>query len=280
MTYLDYYKDNELFFHRSYDKSPEPIKFGMHAHDVYEFFYLISGKGFFSVEGHQYAIEPNSIVLLRANESHYMQITDSLPYERIVLHFFPHFIDSIDPDRVLLSPFDNRDLGMYNYYPSGLFSGKLIRSCLDNIIEIKNNDYNKRLSITTNFLTILNELNKSFTSEDFQLQFKSTNSQITEIISYINKNLYTDITTETICSHFFISKSQLCSLFKKSTNTTLWKYITTKRLINARHMLYNGASAYETCYQCGFKDYSTFYRRYKDYFNISPQDDQNSPYSN
>ncbi|GAB2550702.1 hypothetical protein [Gracilibacillus alcaliphilus] len=55
----------------------------------------------------------------------------------IVLHFFPEFLDQIDPNRILLEPFDNRALGVDNYYPSGSFSDQLVRSCLDNILEIR-----------------------------------------------------------------------------------------------------------------------------------------------
>jgi AraC-like DNA-binding protein len=93
------------------------------------------------------------------------------------------------------------------------------------------------------------------------------------VISYINEHLFENISIESLCKQFYISKSQLNILFKKATNTTVWKYITTKRLISARHLLYNGMSAYEACIQSGFKDYSTFYRRYKDFFGTSPQED-------
>ncbi|QGH34462.1 helix-turn-helix domain-containing protein [Gracilibacillus salitolerans] len=273
MDYQDYYKDHQLFFHKNCDIPPHPTKYGMHAHEIYEFYYLLSGNGTFTVEGNKYLLNPNSIMLMRSNEAHYLQMNKDLPYERIVLHFFPQILDQIDPDRILLTPFDNRSLGVNNFYPSGSFSNQLVRSCLNNILEVKDNDYKKRVAIITNLLTILNELNKSFHNYHPQLLFTAQNSQMTEVISYINEHLFENISIESICKQFYISKSQLNTLFKKATNTTVWKYIITKRLISARHLLYDGVPAVEACMQCGFKDYSTFYRRYRDFFGTSPQDD-------
>ncbi|MCK0473444.1 AraC family transcriptional regulator [Halalkalibacter sp. APA_J-10(15)] len=273
MNFQDYYKDHQLFFHKNCDMPPHPQKYGMHAHEIYEFYYLLSGKGTFTVEGNTYFLNPNSIMLMRSNEAHYVKMDRNLPYERIVLHFFPQFLDHFDPNKILLAPFDNRALGINNYYPPGTFSNQLVRSCLNNILDVKNNDYQKRVAIITNLLTILNELNKSFHHEHPQLLFTSQSSQMTEVITYINEHLFENISIESICKQFHISKSQLNILFKKATNTTVWKYITTKRLISARHLLYDGVPASEASVQCGFKEYSTFYRRYRDFFGTSPQDD-------
>ncbi|WP_077622423.1 AraC family transcriptional regulator [Sediminibacillus massiliensis] len=273
MNYQDYYEDHQLLFHKNCDMPPHQTKYGMHTHEIYEFYYLLSGKGTFSVEGNEYSLDPNSIMLMRSNESHYLHINNDLPYERIVLHFYPQLLDPIDPNRTLLGPFDNRALGDSNHYPPGSFSNQLVRSCLNNILEVKDNGYQKRVAIITNLLTILNELNKSFHNKNPQILFTARNSQMTKVISYINEHLFENISIESICKEFHISKSQLNILFTKATNTTVWKYITIKRLISARQLLYDGVPALEACMQSGFKDYSTFYRRYKDYFGTSPQRD-------
>ena len=69
---------------------------------------------------------------------------------------------------------------------------------------------------------------------------------------------------------FFISKSQLCRLFKKATGSTLWQYITIKRLTKARLMLREGEKPTKVCFACGFNDYSTFYRAYIKYYGHGP----------
>ena len=37
-----------------------------------------------------------------------------------------------------------------------------------------------------------------------------------------------------------------------------------------KEMIRLGSSTQDACYECGFSDYSSFYRAYKKYFNESP----------
>ena len=59
-------------------------------------------------------------------------------------------------------------------------------------------------------------------------------------------------------------------LFKQETGTTLASYIAAKRLLYARELLENGCSITEACYNSGFKNYSTFLRAYKKFFQETP----------
>ena len=38
-------------------------------------------------------------------------------------------------------------------------------------------------------------------------------------------------------------------------------------------MLENGHSPNEVCFSCGYKDYSSFFRAYKNHFRVSPKKD-------
>ncbi len=59
-----------------------------------------------------------------------------------------------------------------------------------------------------------------------------------------------------------ISKPQLCRIFKKATGTNMGQYITVKRLVTARKLLHDGAKPTTVYSECGFGNYSTFYRAY------------------
>lgn len=71
----------------------------------------------------------------------------------------------------------------------------------------------------------------------------------------------------------FLSKNQLNRIIKKATNTTVWSYITAKRLIYANELLYQGTPPLKTCAYCGFFNYPTFYKAYKKYFGHAPSAD-------
>lgn len=71
----------------------------------------------------------------------------------------------------------------------------------------------------------------------------------------------------------FLSKNQLNRMIQKAANTTVWRYITAKRLIYANELLYQGTPPLKTCAYCGFFDYPTFYKAYKKYFGHAPSAD-------
>lgn len=48
------------------------------------------------------------------------------------------------------------------------------------------------------------------------------------------------------------------------------KYIHAKRLFYAKQLLDLGKKPTEICYQCGYNDYSTFYRNYVKLFGFAP----------
>ena len=116
---------------------------------------------------------------------------------------------------------------------------------------------------------MLNEYTKN---GDFYLKDNSiTNTKILDIISYINENLYNDITIDSIASYFSLNRSYLMHLFKKETGYSIYKYITEKRLFKAKELISNGYNLTEACYLVGFKNYSSFYRAFKDRYNTSPK---------
>lgn len=273
VKYIDYYKDSELFFHSNRDYPPFTHSFGMHAHEIYELQYLISGQGSIYIEGMEYPIQPSCIYLIRSNEVHYTRLTGTEPYERIILHFFPNILDSIDPKHLLLVPFDEHLLGNNNFYFLEKHSKLMIENALQNILQVSNDNYKKRITIISSLFSILTEINKLYSKNPDNSFPVSKNSLISEIIFYINEHLFEDLSVNSLCRCFYISRSSLNISFKKLTSSTVWNYITIKRLLAAKTFLYEGTPAYETALLCGFKDYSTFFRAYKQYFGTTPQKD-------
>ena len=68
---------------------------------------------------------------------------------------------------------------------------------------------------------------------------------------------------ETISRHSYVSAKQLCKLFKMYCNTTVSKYIVSKRITEAKKLLAEGKSVTDTAFMCGFNDYANFIRVFK-----------------
>ena len=90
------------------------------------------------------------------------------------------------------------------------------------------------------------------------------------IIEYINANLTTIKNLDDLGQEFFFSKSYINRIFKESTGSSVWDYIVLKRLLLSRTLLQEGKQANIVASECGFSDYSSFYRQFKQRFGISP----------
>jgi len=60
--------------------------------------------------------------------------------------------------------------------------------------------------------------------------------------------------------------------FKAETGYSIHQYITSKRLIMAKELLSSTTLPItDICFQCGFRDYSSFFREFQKNFRISPR---------
>lgn len=255
------YSDSEIFLSHSYDETPSQKQFYMHTHAHAELYCFLAGKAVFHVEGTAYALEPGDILLMRPGEAHYAQVDDRVPYERICLNFDTGLLRSLDPERQLTGPFYEHKAGKSNHYrPKDDQCLQLLRAMTAQQC---------RPVILGNLILLLQKL-----AEQFRAGEKPADKDTLEysIIRYINKNLEKPLSLEALCERFFVSRTQLCRLFKQATGTSVGGYISVKRLLRARELLLQGEKPTEVYSPCGYRDYSTFFRAYTKYFGHSPRE--------
>ena len=255
---------------------PSPTAAFMHAHDTCEILYFISGKGTYFVESTSYNLAPGCVMLMRPGEVHKLQIDPSVPYERIVLQFHENRLLHLgDHHRLLLSPFTRRTLGQFNQYrPEEYDSDFVLKSLLR--IEEAADPTMRDLIVEAALTATLSEFCKihRFRLSLGDTQNKTPNSRMHEILLYVNDNLFNDLSLDSICQHFSISKTQLGRHFRMLTGSTAWEYILAKRLVEARRQILSGVPVTDASQACGFWDYSAFYRAYKKRYGCSPTVDR------
>lgn len=93
---------------------------------------------------------------------------------------------------------------------------------------------------------------------------RSMGSDLSPIGEYIQKNYLRKIELDDICSHFGISKSYLCRLFKKQTGVTVVEYINDLRIQYACILLHETElEVNEIWKKCGFGSAQHFNRVFK-----------------
>jgi len=94
---------------------------------------------------------------------------------------------------------------------------------------------------------------------------------IPQVIRYLTEHFREPLRLDDLAARFFISKSYLNRHFKAYTNATVYAYLMALRITHARRMLREGATAAEAGRECGFSDYSTFYKAFKAQTGLAPQ---------
>lgn len=260
------YSDDVIQAHYSHNEHPDPKQFQTHIHEWYEIYYFINGSGLFKVEGNSYPIESGSVLVMRTGEAHYIDINPNRPYTRISIHFDPRILSDIDPENILLYPFTERPLGRLNLYNSSDFKSTLYHTLIQNMT-VETGE--RRIQLLSNLVPLLNEIRIAFESKSKNAE-NAENSTIHNIVKYINSHYSENINLDVICDRFFISKSQLCRTFKQATGSSVWKYVTIKRLLAAHELISLGQAPTEIYSKCGFNDYTSFFRAYKTHYGIPP----------
>lgn len=268
MSHLFTYRDAELYSHHTLDRHPDPDAFSMHAHEWFEIFYFISGRGSYLVEGNQYPLQPNDILLLRPAETHKLSIEPETPYERITIHFAPSLLTPLDPEHRLLRMILERPLGRQNHFSGDNSSYCQLRNAFadftfDQIPDI-------RLNLMARVLLFLTALSGIYEEGAVHMPAQGLQSQV---VAYVNEHLFEPISLQTVADRFYRSRSQIGRIFQQATGSSLWEYVTIKRLLAARAMIQRGESAGAACIACGFSDYSAFFRAYRARFQHSPRED-------
>ena len=254
-----YFKEPLLTAVHSRNESCGPFK--MHTHNFAELYCILEGRGTFHVEGSHYDLQPGDMMLMRPGEAHYIQVDPDVPYERICITFNINLLSHLDPENHLLIPYFDRAAGVYNHYAGSSHTQALLRAAVT--------PGNDLAAISAHLILILQHLRSEFQQKP-QLEKRKSSVEY-RIIEYINRHLDQDLSIERLCDLFFLSRAQLCRRFQKTTGTSIGKYVTAKRLIQARQLILQGQKPTEVYTACGYGDYATFYRAYRSYFGCSPK---------
>jgi AraC-like DNA-binding protein len=96
------------------------------------------------------------------------------------------------------------------------------------------------------------------------------NPIIKNAVEYINKNANRITGIDEIAKEINVSASYFAHLFSKELHISPSKYLLEKKLVMANRMIDSGIGAVVASEQCGFANYSGFYKMYKKAFGISP----------
>ncbi len=101
---------------------------------------------------------------------------------------------------------------------------------------------------------------------------KTINNTADKIAEFIQKNYRFNISIDLLCKRFSFSKNHIINLFKESFGQTPISYLNLVRLKRAEELLITTSEPIESIsLNCGYQNYSHFYRQFVRKNNISPE---------
>lgn len=258
--------------------------FEYHYHDFHKILIFFQGNVSYVIEGKQYDLKPEDIILVQAGEIHRPVIHDTSLYERIIIYVSPAFFETCRKEGTDLfqcfSKGSNQSSGLIRLIgpkESGQTSARnsaLSSVCRDLAASFRDEGFASALYQKTKFMEFLILLNRIVLEDQFSYTDAMTSNPVVQnILKYINDHITEEcLSIDTIANAAFLNRSYLMHLFKEETGYTVGKYISEKRMFLARSHIMKGMSVTEACYRSGFKNYSAFYYAYKKKYGSTPRE--------
>ena len=260
-----YLKEDFRLFHIN-DQTKK--HFSYHYHDFHKIIVFISGKVTYHIEGKAYHLKPRDILLVSQGAIHKPEIDPSVPYERYIF-----WIRDDLSCQELNTCFQKANDRSFNLVRADSALQERLKDLLPEIEQTLQNkhfgDTVLRNALFTQFMIYINRIFLRTSSSPDKKTY-SSDTQVEQLLKYINRNLSENLSIDQLANRFFFSKYHMMRKFKNETGYTIHNYITSKRLLMARSLISQGMPVMKAAQASGFHDYTTFVRAYKKQFGKAP----------
>ena len=236
--------------------------FFKHFHDFYELYVFVSGEGYYTIESNVYQLRPYDAFLIQPAQYHFLTLTNTTHYERILIWFSDKDVPSS-----LLDSFGNKNIYV-NIKDKPILNNLFFGPYWDTFSTYSRSDLEilSQLKLKEFLIHLKNTDTLSSASEHV-----SINPIVKKALKYINENLSEDLNIKKIADAVFVSCSYLSHLFQNTCKISIMEYVRQKKILAAKELIKSGCTPTEVFKKYGFNNYSTFYRNFKKHYSVSPR---------
>ena len=247
-----------------------------HDHSFHEMVYCLSGGVDYLIGGQQYHLQRGDILCIPAGMTHAPLIPQQLaePYRRYVLWISQEYFQILN-SMFLGDSLHTRDLPrlIRASGPSGEFLSQYFRRCVQ---ECEQKQYRYDGVVFGIVTELAVQLARFLRTEQSAPAGKP--ELLEGILAYVEAMLASKITLEDTAKRFWVSQSTITHLFREKMGVSFYKYVTQRRLNEAKSLMMEGMALEKVATRVGFGDYSAFFRAFKAEFGISPREFRNRKY--
>lgn len=239
----------------------------LHSHTFWEILYVRSGSIEYLIGTARYHVQRGDVILVPPGLSHRPLFPRQLaePYSRAVLWVNADFF------RQLAARFPELDFtGRYVLRTAGTqweFLGDLFRAGVN---EAQSGQPLWQAACVGNTIQLLVWLSRAFADVGGTASLPEKRELIDEMVLYIENNLSSKLTLESVARRFLVSESTVSQLFRRRLGVSFYRFVTQRRLIAAKSLILEGEVLEQVGIRVGFGDYSSFYRAFRQEYGISP----------
>lgn len=250
-----------------------PSTVTLHNHDGYEILLFLHGDVSIFIESEEKKLERGDLVFISPYAFHGINLADIDNYERVVINIRQNYLQELNDKDTDLSV-------CFNQVPStrlnlAHLNEEAIQQFVSFAVKLENSLLNEQYGHTI--------LAKSYLCELLVFIYQHTSisttpiyvntmpSIVSKIFTYIEKNLTSTITVESLAQQLHHNSDYLNRAFKTTTGDSLKHYINAKKISLAQQYLHQGYSPYDVCFMIGFNNYSSFSRNFSKQIGQSPK---------
>ncbi len=250
----------------------------IHFHNFYEIMYIMEGEFSILLDNTTYKLKQGDVLLIDINHLHRYQYAEKNHdhNKRTILWISKTFLNEISQGISDLSAcFSLPDTSAFHFPAHYRSQFETYLTELLFLYADTTADRPENLLLSQAYLTLFFVyLNKLCLRREFYFNQKDTYHDpiIHAISQFVEEHILESISLDLLAEHVHLSKYHLVRIFKAATGMTIHTFITQKRLITACEMIWNGIPLTELYTQCGFQNYSSFFRSFKAVYGLSPQE--------